>query len=157
MIKKTICLNMIVKNESRVIRRCFDLVKRIIDFWIIVDTGSTDGSQEIIAEFVREVPGALYEQPFVDFATNRNNALDLAQTRADYVLLLDADECLFLSEIDPLPLLDRDYYVVEKRHGNCLSQKTILVRSKLDWKWEEVGAQNISTVSERQVPFGRLT
>jgi glycosyltransferase involved in cell wall biosynthesis len=41
---KTICLNMIVKGESRVIQRALASVKHLIDYWVIVDTGSTDGS-----------------------------------------------------------------------------------------------------------------
>ena len=40
-IKKTICLNMIVKNERPVIERCLNSVKEKIDYWVIVDTGST--------------------------------------------------------------------------------------------------------------------
>jgi len=42
----TICLTMIVKNEAQVIRRCIDSVRRFISYWVIVDTGSTDGTQE---------------------------------------------------------------------------------------------------------------
>ena len=44
---KTICLNMIVKNEQPVIRRCLASVKEMIDYWVIVDTGSTDGTQDL--------------------------------------------------------------------------------------------------------------
>src|SRR5580704_1601575 len=58
---KTICLNMIVKNESRVIQRCLDSVKHIIDYWVIVDTGSTDGTQNVIKDFMKDIPGDLYE------------------------------------------------------------------------------------------------
>ena len=43
-----ICLNMIVKNESKIIERCIKSVYHLIDTWCIVDTGSTDGTQEII-------------------------------------------------------------------------------------------------------------
>ena len=39
---------MIVKNESKIIKRCLDSVKDHIDYWVIVDTGSTDGTQDII-------------------------------------------------------------------------------------------------------------
>ena len=46
--KKTICLNMIVKNESPVIERCLASVKKLIDYWVICDTGSTDGTQKLI-------------------------------------------------------------------------------------------------------------
>ena len=39
-----LCLNMIVKNENHVIKRCLDSILLVIDYWVIVDTGSTDGS-----------------------------------------------------------------------------------------------------------------
>ena len=39
----TLCLNMIVKNESKIIRRLFDSVLPIIDCYCICDTGSTCG------------------------------------------------------------------------------------------------------------------
>jgi hypothetical protein len=38
-VKQSVCLNMIVKNEADVIRRCLDSVRPIIDRWVIVDTG----------------------------------------------------------------------------------------------------------------------
>ena len=44
----TLCLCMIVKNEAPVIRRCLDSVRSLIDYWVIVDTGSTDGTQDIV-------------------------------------------------------------------------------------------------------------
>ena len=39
-----ICLNMIVKNESRVIIRLLDSVVKILDGYCICDTGSTDNT-----------------------------------------------------------------------------------------------------------------
>ena len=42
-----ICLNMIVKNESKVITRLLESVSPIIDTYCICDTGSTDDTKEI--------------------------------------------------------------------------------------------------------------
>jgi glycosyltransferase involved in cell wall biosynthesis len=83
MSKATICLNMIVKDEAPVIRRCLATVRPFIDFWVIVDTGSRDGTQAIISEFLQDLPGELIERPWVDFAHNRSEALAAARDKAD--------------------------------------------------------------------------
>ena len=44
----TLCLNMIVKNESKIIERLLTSVLSIIDTFCICDTGSTDNTIDII-------------------------------------------------------------------------------------------------------------
>ena len=97
-LKPSICLCMIVKNEAPVIRRCLDSVRPLIDHWVIVDTGSTDGTQEIIRTHMAGLPGTLHERPWVDFAHNRSESLALARPHADYSLVIDADD--FLEPVD---------------------------------------------------------
>lgn len=92
--KPTICLCMIVKNESAVIERCLDSVRDLIDTWVISDTGSTDGTQELIRSALREIPGELHEEPWTDFGHNRSLNIAHARGKADYLLLLDADHVL---------------------------------------------------------------
>ena len=60
--RPTVCLSMIVKNEAPVIRRCLASVCPLIDSWVIIDTGSNDGTQEIIREYLRDIPGELHER-----------------------------------------------------------------------------------------------
>jgi glycosyltransferase involved in cell wall biosynthesis len=92
--QKTIGLSMIVKNESHVILRLLSSVYKHIDYWAIVDTGSTDGTQEIIKSFfeTKGVPGELLETPWVDFSTCRNIALEAIEKTCDYGIWIDADE-----------------------------------------------------------------
>ena len=94
--KKSICLTMIVKNEVKTIQRCIESVEKFIDYWVIVDTGSTDGTQEIIQNLMKEkgIPGELHEREWVDYSTNRNQSLELAKGKADYRLIIDADDVL---------------------------------------------------------------
>src|SRR5579883_2825669 len=113
--RPTVCLNMIVKDESPVIERCLASVKKlgIIDYWVIVDTGSTDGTQKIIKKFMKDIPGKLYERPWKNFAHNRNEALALAKDKADYLLFIDADEQLSVSDNFTFPSLDEDCYLID--------------------------------------------
>ena len=83
----TIVCVAIVKDEEVALRPMLESVRGIVDEFVIVDTGSTDGTRDIIAEY-----GPVYERPFVDFVTTKNEALRLAAGRGDYVLLMDADE-----------------------------------------------------------------
>lgn len=89
-----ICLSMIVRNEAHVIRRCLDSVRPFLTHWAIVDTGSTDGTREIIREHMRDIPGQLVEREWPNrFDVARNWALDLArESGAAYALFADADD-----------------------------------------------------------------
>ncbi len=51
---RKICLNMIVKNEAHIILETLNNIKRHIDYWVISDTGSTDGTQDIIKKFFKK-------------------------------------------------------------------------------------------------------
>lgn len=132
---KTVCLNMIVKNESAVIKRCLSSLKPLIDYWVIVDTGSTDGTQDIIKGFMKDIPGELHEQPWVNFAHNRNGALELAKGKADYVLFIDADEILKFDSDFKLPELDKDFYYIQTNFSNTVYNRLQLINNHLEWKW----------------------
>jgi len=98
----TLCLNMIVKNESRIIRRLFDSVISIIDSYCICDTGSTDNTVEIIKEYFEQkgIKGKIINEPFKNFCHNRSVALQACVGLSDYVLLLDADMILEVKNFD---------------------------------------------------------
>lgn len=85
----TISLCMIVKNEAGVIARCLDSAAGIADEIVVVDTGSTDNTQEIVRTFTDK----LYEFTWTDnFAAARNFAFSLATM--EYILWLDADDVI---------------------------------------------------------------
>jgi glycosyltransferase involved in cell wall biosynthesis len=92
----TLCLNMIVKNESKIITRLFDSVINIIDCYCICDTGSTDNTCDLIKTYFesKNIPGTIVNEPFKNFAHNRNFALKSCVGMSDYVLLMDADMIL---------------------------------------------------------------
>lgn len=135
---QTICLCMIVKNEAHVIRRCLDSLSGFIDTWAIVDTGSSDGTQDIIREHLAGLPGELIERPWVNFAHNRTEALRHARGRSDYIFVIDADEVLVFDEGIELPRLDRHAYHFVMESGGVTYFKTQLVDGALDWCFKNV-------------------
>ena len=85
----TISLCMIVKNEERVLARCLESLKGLVDEIIIVDTGSADATREIAGKYTDKV----YDFAWVnDFSAARNFAFSKAS--CEYIYSADADEVL---------------------------------------------------------------
>lgn len=135
----TVCLNMIVKNEAGVIDRCLDSVLPFIHSWAIVDTGSTDGTQDLVRERLAGLPGTLFERPWTDFGRARTEAIQLAGTRADYLFFMDADDHLVCPPGFTLPPLTADAYTLEFRMGPEFSfRRPCLAATRLQWRYQGV-------------------
>jgi glycosyltransferase involved in cell wall biosynthesis len=90
---------MICKNEERCIARCVTSVIDIVDEFVIVDTGSTDSTVNIIASLQAEYGEKirLYHFDWIDdFSAARNFSLD--QVTKPWVLVVDADDVIADSE-----------------------------------------------------------
>jgi tetratricopeptide (TPR) repeat protein len=100
--RTNICLNMIVKNEAKVLPRLFRSLKDYIDYYVIVDTGSTDDTIELIRREMTGygIDGEVHERPWTNFGVNRQQALELAlaANKTDWLLFIDADEELGVSD-----------------------------------------------------------
>jgi hypothetical protein len=133
-----VALNMIVKNEAHVIERCLESVRPLIDHWVIVDTGSTDGTQELIRATLADLPGTLHERPWRDFGYNRNEALTLAADTADYLLFIDADDMLECEPGFDRSAMRAGAYEIEIRYSELVYRRVCLVATRLKWRWEGV-------------------
>ena len=135
-------LTMIVKNEEAVIERAIRSAAPFIKGWVIVDTGSTDKTKEIIAKTFEElgIPGVLFDRPWVNFGHNRTEALMLARDRMEWAIMLDADDTI---GGDPLPdvlwtLEGVDGYSLEVRYHGQLARRPQIFKLASGWKY--VGA-----------------
>ena len=85
----TISLCMIVKNESAVLARCLDSIADLMDEIIIVDTGSTDNTKEIAAQYTSRIYDFKWTS---DFSAARN--FSFSKATMEYIYTADADEIL---------------------------------------------------------------
>ena len=140
-----ICLNMIVKNESRVIIRLLDSVVKLLDGYCICDTGSTDNTIFLITEYFKRhnIPGKVVQEPFQDFGYNRTFALKAAADlpNMDYLLLLDADMILTGSYLQPENIkafkksLTKDFYHVCQGSKTYFYKNVRLVKNYKDFSY----------------------
>lgn len=135
--RPTICLNLIVKNESHVIGELFASVAPYIDYWVIVDTGSTDGTQDVIRREMERlgIPGELHERPWRDFGHNRSEAIRIAQGHCDYIWVMDADD-LLVGEPE-FGNLTADTYLMLIDDG-VLYWRRQLFRDGVPWRYQGV-------------------
>ena len=133
---QTICLCMIVNDEAAVIRRCLASVRPIIDHWLIIDTGSTDGTQDFVRVALADIPGTLFDRPRLDFAKIRSEALALSKPHGTYSLIIDAHDELEIPPDFSMPDLEADAYSVEIRNGDVNCRRNQLVSNALTWRYE---------------------
>src|SRR5262245_18996826 len=132
---------MIVKNEERVLPRLFASLRPLIHAWSIVDTGSGDGTQELIRRELAGLPGELHERPWKNFGHNRSESLALARGRADYLLIVDADEEIEIPNGFAMPELAADQYLLMHRLKGSPDtgwRRGTLVKASLPWRYEGV-------------------
>lgn len=82
-----ISLCMIVKNEIKYIEKCLESVKPYVDEMIVVDTGSTDGTLEVLEKYGCKI---YHFEWCNDYSKARN--FSISKAKYNWILVLDADE-----------------------------------------------------------------
>jgi glycosyltransferase involved in cell wall biosynthesis len=136
---QSVCLTMIVRDEAHIVSEVLDATAPYIAYWVVVDTGSTDGTQDLIRSKMDQlaIPGELYERPWCDFGHNRSEALTLAQGKADYIWMMDADDTVI--GVPPFGGLTADCYfmVIREDTGHRLWRRQ-LFRDGVPWYYKGV-------------------
>ncbi|MEO6749278.1 MAG: glycosyltransferase [Casimicrobiaceae bacterium] len=134
--RPSICLVMIVRNEAHIVCEALASMLPWVSECVIVDTGSTDGTQDIIRRFgaTYALDVQVFERPWRDFGWNRTEALALARehSQADYLWMFDADDVL--EGTPSLGALEADAYNV--RFGPDTGyQRLQIFRRILGWRY----------------------
>lgn len=110
--KKILSACLIVKNEENVIERCLKSIINIVDEIVVVDTGSTDRTIELVKKYTNDI---YYYNWDANFSNARNYAAE--QAKSEWILVLDADE-----------FVDRENLISIKRQLSNIKVESLLVK-----------------------------
>lgn len=145
-----ISLCMIVKNESGQIESCLQSIRPYVDEIVIVDTGSTDGTQDIVKKYCDKFESFTNcndsDGLIADFSMARQRSFDLATH--DRILWLDGDD--YVKDAHQIPELLKRYagpgptiimFPYEYSHDefgnvNCLHYRERIVYPKNAYRWK---------------------
>ncbi len=150
----SICLNMIVKNESHVIEKTLENIMQNIPitYYVISDTGSTDNTIEVILNFFNGlgIKGEIYNDEWKDFGHNRTVALDHAFGKTDLLFIFDADDKFEgnfkWSDIEN-GILDYDLYMFKFGNGVGYKRPLLINNNRLKWKFVGVLHEYLSCIT----------
>lgn len=148
------CLCMIVKNESHVILESLENMLKYIDYWVICDTGSKDGTQDIIKNFFKQkgIPGHLAQHEWKNFGWNRTKAFEEAYKKSKYVFVMDADD-LIVGDFKLPKKLNMDAYYLKFGVGYTYKRLQIF-NNQLKWCYRGVLHEYPECVTK---PTGKLS
>jgi glycosyltransferase involved in cell wall biosynthesis len=107
-----VSVTVITLNESARIGKMLDSVQWASEV-VVVDCGSTDGTQEI----ARSKNARVLHHDFLDYSSQKNHAQD--QAKSDWILNLDADEICtpqLAREVQSLPENDAVAYAIRRKN-----------------------------------------
>jgi glycosyltransferase involved in cell wall biosynthesis len=141
-----LALNFICKNESHVIERMLNSAKSITDLIVVNDTGSTDGTQDIIRKFGEEnnIPTYVFERPFDDFEKSRTWAMTklsevVAELKWDadkvHGYWFDCDEQLIIDPSFNKNQFTADLYMINTYIGQMKYTRNTFFKVSKPFRW----------------------
>jgi glycosyltransferase involved in cell wall biosynthesis len=135
-------LAMIVLNTEATIGKCLESVKDVVDEIVIVDTGSTDKTIEIVSKYTNKI---FHFKWINDFSAARNYSFD--QCTGDFILWLDGDDYVLPEDVEKIKKLDYsdkeiiicNYEYAHDEFGKsiCTVPRERIVKRSLGLRWEE--------------------
>jgi tetratricopeptide (TPR) repeat protein len=135
-----VILTMIVKNEEKTLPRALSSARHHVDDLCVLDTGSTDGTLDIL----RGCSATWMPATFKNFSQARNEAIMFAEVRSRetmsdpcvYTLMLDADQTLEVADPNWRSTLTADLGMVRVIEGDLEWWAPLLRRVGCDLWYE---------------------
>ena len=145
-IRNNICMISMFKNEAKGIRRMLESVWRHIDFYVLQDNGSTDGTPEIVREFFsdKNIPGFIYqvEEGWIGFGWNRDHLLQTCLKTdhgCDWILKMDCDEYLEVDDDFDWSYFwntDIQSFHITAQSPGCIYYRAWMWNARLPWHFK---------------------
>lgn len=153
-----LCLALTTLNDQNALRETLASVRPHVDRYAIVDMGSTDGSQEAARKALEGLEGEIVEAKPSDFGAAKNQALELASSRATFVLVVEPGETLangealrrFAEAHRGAQGAHHGAYLVGVRQGGLRSDLPRLVRAGSGFRY--LGAAHEQLLREKAPP-----
>lgn len=156
-----IALAMIVKNENTDhYRECLESVAPYIDYYVVCDNGSTDGTQQFVKDFFDEkgIEGEVHDVPWVGFGQNRTEAIEKCKGKAEFIWMIDADDKIVGTpnvSYEDLKKTDFDGWGLRIKRGDFTWWRNQIFRAESDWHY--VGVLHEYAACKKEGPkFGRI-
>ena len=132
----TVCGALMVKDEAEVVERCLLSLMPLCDHILVMDTGSTDGTTEIVERVLHNFPHTLRLRLFTTYGDTRTALVQEASTLGDWVLMIDA-HCTVSGTFTP-PAEDKLLIQFIERDGDeeMMSRRALILRSSIPWRYD---------------------
>jgi glycosyltransferase involved in cell wall biosynthesis len=164
---KKLALNFICKDESHIITRMLDSLSKITDLIVCNDTGSTDGTQEVIRKWGLDnnIPTYVFERTFDNFQNSRNYAMQKLKdvigeigwdSNMTWGYWIDCDERLIIDSKFNKNNIDKDLYMIDTFIGSMKYTRNTFFRTSKSFEWYGPVHEFIRYVGSEQITSGLI-
>jgi glycosyltransferase involved in cell wall biosynthesis len=163
--KPTVTLCMIVKDETHIIEQCLRSMAKYVDRYDITDTGSTDGTPELIKKVMDElgVPGEVYLSDWKGFGDHANKIGSRTEAfhnaekgGAEYAWVIDADDYIEGDFEYPKQMTSDGYTLLIKR-GDFSWWRNQIFKLELGWRYVGILHEYADSTKKSPAQFEKIT
>jgi len=162
--RPTVTLCMIVKDETHIIEECLRSMAPYVDRYDITDTGSTDGTPELIKKVMDEfdIPGEVYLSDFKGFGDHANRIGSRTEAfynaeagGAEYAWVIDADDYVE-GKFEYPKKMNADGYTLFIQRGDFSWWRNQIFKLDLGWRYVGVLHEYADATKKEQPAFEKL-